>query len=76
MNDLLWNSRLLGAMKEHACLTEDEEIVLNDWARGKSIANTSMMHNMSESKVEKIRGRLREKYDGIQPYTGLPIRKK
>ena len=76
MNDLLWNSRLLGAMQAHACLTEEEEIVLMDWAKGRSIANTAMMHHMSTGKVDKIRRRLREKYDGIQPYTDLPPRKR
>ena len=72
MVDLLWNSKMLGAMQAHACLTEEETIVLMDWAKGKSIANTSMMHHMSTSKVDKIRRRLRDKYDGIQPYTDLP----
>lgn len=75
MNDLLWNSRMLGAMQAHACLTEEETIVLQDWAKGKSIANTSMMHHMSESKVNRIRKRLRKKYDGIQIYADLPVRK-
>ena len=75
MNDLLWNTRLLGAMSEHAFLTEDEQIVLNDWAKGKSIANTSIMHHMSESTVNRIRRRLRQKYDSIQGYADLPPRK-
>ena len=75
MNDLLFNSRLLGAMSEHACLTEEEKIVLKDWADGKSVANTSMMRNMSESTVNRIRRRLRMKYDSIQSYTNLPPRK-
>ena len=75
MNDLLFNSRLLGAMSEHACLTEDEKTVLNDWAKGRSIANTAMMHHMSERTIRRIRQRLREKYDSIQGYAGLPPRK-
>ena len=75
MIDLLWNSRMLGAMQAHACLTEEETIVLQDWAKGKSIANTSMMRNMSESTVNRIRRRLRLKYDSIQSYAGLPPRK-
>lgn len=75
MNDLLWNSRMLGAMQAHAFLTEEEQIVLKDWANGRSIANTAMMHHMSESKVSRLRKRLRKKYDGIQPYADLPIRK-
>lgn len=76
MLDLLWNSRMLGAMKEHACLTEEESIVLADWAKGRSIANTAVMHHMSERKVDMIRRRIRDKYDGIQPYTDLPPRRK
>lgn len=75
MNDLLFNSRLLGAMSEHACLTEEEEIVLKDWAKGKSVAYTSVMRNMSESTVNRIRRRLRMKYDSIQSYADLPPRK-
>ena len=76
MLDILWNSRMLGAMQAHACLTEEESIVLMDWAHGKSIANTSMMHHMSTSKVDKIRKRLRQKYDGIQSYADLPPRRR
>ena len=67
---------MLGAMQAHACLTEEESIVLMDWAHGKSIANTSMMHHMSTSKVDKIRKRLRQKYDGIQFYADLPPRRR
>ena len=74
MNDILWTSRVLGAMKEHACLTEEELIVLEDWARGRCRANTAMMHHMSEGKVDKIRKRIREKYDAIQQYAGLQRR--
>ncbi len=75
MVDLLWNSKMLGAMQAHACLTEEENIVLMDWAKGKSIANTSVMHHMSESKVNRLRKRIRLKYDGIQIYADLPARK-
>lgn len=75
MRDLVWDKRMLGAFSASACLTEDELIVLTDWAHGRSIANTAMMHHMSTSKVDKIRRRLRQKYDGIQPYTDLPPRK-
>lgn len=76
MLDLLWNSRMLGAMQAYACLTEDENIVLIDWANGRSIASTSMTHHMSTSKIDKIRKRLRKKYDGIQSYADLPPRNK
>ena len=75
MNDLLFNSRLLGAMSEHACLTEEEMNVLKDWADGKSVAGTSMDLNLSDSTVYRIRNRLRRKYDSIQGYANLPPRK-
>ena len=75
MNDLLFNSRLLGAMSEHACLTEEEEKVLKAWAAGASVAKTARLCNMDDSTVNRIRKRLRIKYDGIQPYTDLPPRK-
>ena len=75
MVDLLWNSRLLGAMQAHACLTEEETIVLEDWAKGRSIASTAIMHHMSERKINNIRKKLRDKYDSIQPYADLPLRK-
>ena len=75
MVDILWTSRVLGAMQAHACLTEEETIVMHDWAKGKSIANTSMMHHMSERTVRRIRHRLRIKYDSIQGYADLPPRK-
>lgn len=76
MLDILWNSRVLGAMKAHACLTEEETQVMMDWANSRSVAYTAMTRYMSESKVDKIRKRLRVKYDGIQPYTDLPLRQK
>lgn len=69
MHDLLWDRRMLGAFIEQACLTDEEIVVLTDMAYGKSIANTAMMHHMSEGKVSDIRKRLRVKYDRVQPYT-------
>lgn len=38
MNDILWNSQVLGAMQAHAFLTEEENIVLTDWAKGRITA--------------------------------------
>lgn len=67
---------MLGALKEHACLTEEEEMVLDDWVKGRSIANTAMTHHMSTSKVDKLRRRIRLKYDDVQPYANLPIRRR
>ena len=67
-HDLVWDKRMLGAFIEHACLTEEEVTVLNDWAYGKSIVHTAMTKHMSNSKVNDIRHRLRVKYDRVQPY--------
>lgn len=75
MHDLEWDKRMLGVFTALACLTEEETIVLMDWAHERSIASTAMTHHMSASKVDKIRRRLRRKYDGIQPYADLPPRK-
>lgn len=76
MKDLLWDQRMLGVFRASACLTEEEDIVLNDWTRGKSIVETAMTHSMSDRKVGRIRKTLRKKYDNIQPYTDLPKRSK
>ena len=76
MRDILWNSKVLGAMKEHGCLSEEEIVVMLDWAHGKSIAHTSMDHHMGTTKVNEIRKRIREKYDSIQGYAGLDPRRK
>lgn len=76
MKDLLWDQRMLGVFRASACLTEEEDIVLNDWARGKSIVETAMKRSMSDRKVGRIRKTLRRKYDNIQPYTDLPKRSK
>ena len=68
-HDLVCDKRMLGAVIEHACMTEAEMTVLNDWAYGKSIVHTAMTQHMSNSKVNDIRHRLRVKYDRVQPYT-------
>ena len=73
-NDLVWDKRVLGAFKASACLTEEEETVLNDWAQKKSIVSTAMFYHMSERKVNRVRKALRQKYDNIQPYENLPKR--
>lgn len=74
MNDILWNSKVLGAMQAHACLTEGELKVMKDWALNKEPEETAFRFSMSKRTVERIRTKLRMKYDGIQEYTGLPPR--
>lgn len=76
MKDILWNAIMLREFSGLACLSEEEEIVLQDWAHGKSIISTAMNHNMSERKVKEIRRILREKYDSVCIYSPLlPERK-
>lgn len=63
---------MLGAFTASAILTEEEMIVLIDWANGESIVYTSMMHPqnpMSVAKVNRLRSRIRQKYDRVQVYT-------
>lgn len=75
MNDLVWDKRMLGAFLALACLSEEEEIVLKDWVLNHhSIVQTSMDHNMSVRKVNKLRRSIRDKYDRVQPYADLPAR--
>lgn len=74
MLDLVWDKRMLGAFMALACLTEDEEVVLQDWASGRSVANTSVMHHMSTRKINYLRKRIRLKYDSVQPFADLPKR--
>ena len=76
MNDIMWNSVMLREFESLACLSDEEVIVLHDWAHGKSIIQTSMNHHMSERKVKDLRQILRQKYDAVQIYTPiLPPRK-
>ena len=74
MNDLVWDRRMLGAFTALACLSEEEEVVLKDWAEHKSIVHTALFCHMSERTVRNIRNRIREKYDRVQPYADLPKR--
>ena len=76
MKDILWNTIMLREFESLACLTEEEVIVLRDWAHGRSVVSTVMRHNMSERKVKEIRRILREKYDSVQIYTPLLPKRK
>ena len=71
-HDLVWDRRMLGAFTANAILTEEEQIVLEDWVKGESIVYTSIMHPnhpMSVAKINRLRGKIRDKYDRVQPYT-------
>ena len=68
-HDLVWDRHILKHFKNVAILTEEEEIVLNEWVNGKSIANTAIFFHMSERKVNYIRKTIRQKYDRVAVYT-------
>lgn len=69
MDDLAWTKRMLGAFIEQTCLSEEEQAVLTDWAKKRSIVHTAMSRNISTRTVDRIRKRLRKLYDEVQPYT-------
>lgn len=71
MNDIPWNKIALAEFRSLACLSGDEDIVLQDWADGKSVVNTSMTRSMSTRQVDKLRNQIRKKYDAVQVYTPL-----
>lgn len=71
MNDIPWNKIALAEFRSLACLSDEEDIVLQDWAGGKSVINTSMSRSMSTRKVDKLRNQIRKKYDAVQIYTPL-----
>jgi DNA-binding CsgD family transcriptional regulator len=66
LNDLVWTQKRLGAFIDAACLSEDEKDVLIDWVEHHSPAWTAEHRSMSESKVGKIRTKIRRKYDVVQ----------
>lgn len=71
MNDIPWNKIALAEFRSLACLSAEENTVLQDWADGKSVVNTSMTRNMSTRQVDKLRNQIRKKYDAVQIYTPL-----
>ena len=71
MNDISWNKISLAEFRSLACLSVEENVVLQDWADGKSVVSTSMQHNMSTRQVDKLRNQIRKKYDAVQIYTPL-----
>lgn len=70
-NDIVWNTIMLREFESLACLSEEELIVLHDWAYDRYLAKTHMDHNMCERKIKQIRERIRQKYDAVQPFTPL-----
>ena len=70
-HDIEWTMIMVREFEYLACLSEEEKIVLYDWAFDRYIVNTEMMHGMCEAKIKEIRSRLRRKYDAVQPFSPL-----
>lgn len=71
MNDILWNRIALKEFRSLACLSEDEDKVLQYWVEGKSVVATAMLCSYSPRQVDKLRNQIRKKYDAVQIYTPL-----
>lgn len=71
MNDIPWNKIILDDFRYLSRLTEEEELILQDWEAGHSVTKIAMDRNMSDRKVERIRNQIRRKYDAVQPYSPL-----
>ena len=71
MKDIVWDKIMLRELESLASLTEEEKVVLHDWAKGKSIVSTAMGQHMSERKVNNLRASIRAKYDKVEQFTPL-----
>ena len=71
MKDIVWEKIMVRELESLVFLTDEERIVLHDWAKGKSIVSTAMGQHMSERKVNNLRASIRAKYDKVQQFTPL-----
>lgn len=62
---------MLREFRSLAILTDEEDLVLDGWSKGRSIPTISMDAHLSERTVNNIIARLRAVYDDVQPYTPL-----
>lgn len=74
--DLTWDNIMLSEFRKLAILTEDEDKVLDCWAKSYSTVKTGFECGMSDRTVERCLQSLRQKYDAVRIYTPLlPERK-
>ena len=71
MNDILWDEIILDDFRHLACLTADEEKILQDWKAGDSVTKSARKQSMSSRQVDRLRNQIRRKYDAVQPFTPL-----
>ena len=76
MKQILWTRKLVDTFIKEGMLTEEEKEVLLLRVKGYTIADTSELMNISDSKVNRIIRRLKIKYDNLQgTIEELPKRK-
>lgn len=76
MKQVLWTRKLVDTFIKEGMLTEEEKEVLLLRVKGYTIAETSELMNISDSKVNRIIRRLKIKYDNLQgTIEELPKRK-
>ena len=76
MKQILWTRKLVDTFVKEGMLTEEEKEVLLLRVKGYTIAETSELMNISDSKVNRIIRRLKIKYDNLQgTIEELPKRK-
>ena len=76
MKQVLWTKKIIETFIKGGMLTEEEKEVLLLRVKGYTIAETSELMNISDSKVNRIIRRLKIKYDNLQgTIKELPKRK-
>ena len=66
MKQILWTRKLVDTFIKEGMLTEEEKEILLLRVKGYTIAETSELMNISDSKVNRIIRRLKIKYDNLQ----------
>lgn len=77
MKSITLTKRIVEIFIEEAMLSDDEIKVLEMRAKQVPVARQAQIMNMSESSINRITKRLKEKYDIVQKYNPeLPLREK
>ena len=69
MKTVLWTKKIIDTFIKEGMLTEEEKEILLLRVKGYTIAKTSELMNISDSKVNRIIRRLKIKYDNLQGTT-------
>ena len=75
MRDIAWNRRVLDTLLAEAMFDELTACVTREWAKGDSIVQTAMAHNVSTRTVDRCRRRIRDAYDALSVEGNLQPRK-